>query len=596
MLYLLSKSRMNVLGVGNMKKEYKASAKLYKAGKFMMTGVVAVALMGGVTQAVVQPTVSAATKVSKSQRVKLVNTAKSAAVVATAQAKVASSAARVATADSTAASKAQSMAKSAVAIGSTAAKSASSVAVATKAVQNAKTTAQVNSANANIGVLTKYVTKAGSAVHTASTASSAATSASKQASTAARNASVAAKAVSSAAKRASSAAKVASSTAANTAKSTAAKANNQAKSYATVASTKYKNVGASSVAVKTSLATTKKNVSLAQSAAVATTKAANNAMSNFYDYVASAGNSNNAVQSSDTASASASSSASVAASKSAASVAASKAASASSSASVAASKSAASLAASKSASASSSVSVATSKSATSVATSTSSSAVADQLHMTDAEKLAAIQTEAYNQLNAYRAQFGLTAVKRDATVEAFAQKNVDDIMDGTVKAYVTDPATGSVVAGPDSAHKNILAQNGLLNPTQVDEFTQEGVFLIGENAAVVGNGYITEYVAGPLNGHDSINVDNDGDNQQQNIDELVTLSSIKTQQDIVRAAYSLVYGFGLDAGHKKGNNHEVDSLAVTNQVLAGIALGTSSFNGSDDAIIIYLDLGETAQM
>jgi len=585
---------MNVLGVGNMKKEYKASAKLYKAGKFMMTGVVAVALMGGVTQAVVQPTVSAATKVSKAQRVKLVNTAKSAAVVATAQAKVASSAARVATADSTAASKAQSMAKSAVAIGTTAAKSASSVAVATKAVQNAKTMTQVNSANANIGVQTKYVTQAGSAVHTASAASSLAESASKQASTAASKASVAAKAVSSAAKRASSAAKMASSTAANTAKSTAAKANKQAVSYANVASTKYKNVRATSSAVKVSLAMTKNNVSLAQSAAVATTKAANNAMSNFYDYVASTGNSNSAVQSSDAASASLS--VSVATSKSAASVATSKAASASSSASVAASKSTASVAVSKAASASSSASVAASKSAASVAASkaasTSSSAAADQLHMTDAEKLAAIQTETYNQLNAYRAQFGGTEVKRDATVEAFAQKNVDDIMDGTVKAYVTDPDTGSVVAGPDSAHKNFnSATNGGVLVTNYDA-DGNSLMLIGENAAAVAVTGVDTYVAGPKTGHDSINGDNDGDNLTE-AGTSIKLSDIKTQQDIVRAAYSLVYGFGLDSGHKKGNLKEAnDGAQATSQVYAGIAVGTNTFNGADDVLIGYIDTAE----
>lgn len=580
MVYLLSKSRTTVLGVGNMKKEYKASAKLYKAGKFMMTGVVAVALMGGATQAVVQPSVSAATKVSKAQRVKLVKTAKSAAAVATAKAKVASSTARVATADSVAASKAQSTARSAVAAGSTAAKSASSVATTTKALQNAKTTTQVNKANANIGVVTKYVNQAGSAVHTASVASSAATSASKQASTAVANASVATKAVSSAAKRASSAAKVAKSTAANTAKSTASKANKQAKSYATVASTKYKNVRATTSAVKANLATTKKNVSLAQSAAVVTTKAANNAMSNFYDYVATVGNSNNAAQSSASASAALS-----------VSVAASKAASASSSASVTASKSAASVAASKAASASSSASVATSKSATSVATSTSSSAVADQLHMTDAEKLAAIQTEAYNQLNAYRAQFGGTEVKRDANVEAFAQKNIDDIMDGTVKAYVTDPTTGSVVAGPDSAHKNFNANGTGVIATNYDA-DGNSLMLIGENASAVGVTSVDTYVAGPKTGHDSINGDNDGDNMTE-AGTQIKLSEIKTQQDIVHAAYSLVYGFGLDSGHKKGNLKEADDGAqATSQVYAGIAVGTNTFNGADDVLIAYIDTAE----
>lgn len=580
MLYLLSKSRMNVLGVGNMKKEYKASAKLYKAGKFMMTGVVAVALMGGVTQSVVQPTVSAATKVSKSQRVKLVNSAKSAAVVATAQAKVASSADRVATADSTAASKAQSMAKSAVAIGSTAAKSASSVAVATKAVQNAKTTAQVNSANANIGVLTKYVTKAGSAVHTASTASSAATSASKQASTAARNASVAAKAVSSAAKRASSASKVASSTAANTAKSTADKANNQAKSYATVAATKYKNVGASSVAVNTSLATTKKNVGLAQSAAVVTTKAANNAMSNFYDYVASAGNSHSAVQSSDAASASLS--VSVATSKSAASVATSKAASASSSASVAASKSAASAATSKAASASSSASVAASKSAASVAASkaasTSSSANADQLHMTDAEKLAAITSAAYAELNAYRAHFGIGAVVANADLEKFAQKNVADAHTG-----VTTSANG---------HKNFLAQSDPLwtktEQTGETEFdvTTTMLNLNAENGQLEGQFYIDSYVAGSKTSPDTVNGDGDGDMMMEGHGDrgMVSLASIKTKSDIRDAAHAIIYSWGIDMGHKKNNLF----VAQDGDTYAGIAVGLTP-NG--EGIVAYVDFG-----
>ncbi|MCT0952898.1 hypothetical protein EFL41_04875 [Weissella cibaria] len=535
-----------------MKKEYKASAKLYKAGKFMMTGVVAVALMGGVTQAVVQPTVSAATKVSKSQRVKLVNTAKSAAVVATAQAKVASSAARVATADSTAASKAQSMAKSAVAIGSTAAKSASSVAVATKAVQNAKTTAQVNSANANIGVLTKYVTKAGSAVHTASTASSAATSASKQASTAARNASVAAKAVSSAAKRASSAAKVASSTAANTAKSTAAKANNQAKSYATVASTKYKNVGASSVAVKTSLATTKKNVSLAQSAAVATTKAANNAMSNFYDYVASAGNSNNAVQSSDTASASASSSASVAASKSASSVASSKSVSDSLSASVAASK----------------------------AASTSSSAAADQLHMTDAEKLAAITSAAYAELNAYRAHYGVAPVEANARVAQEAADSVKLVQDGVI----TD----------DNPHKNFydkfddaLAEDGDLSLMLVTEGAQRsGQLLVKEvkyAPTVADDSNKSQGV------HDIVNGDNDGNNvagDSGDVDtQMVYLKNIKTQAAVQAAAHAIIYTWGSDWGHKRS----LTWLSTSDKPLqVGIALGATA----DGAIIAYADYAD----
>ncbi|MCC6121775.1 hypothetical protein LA429_03365 [Weissella cibaria] len=542
-----------------MKKEYKASAKLYKAGKFMMTGVVAVALMGGVTQAVVQPTVSAATKVSKSQRVKLVNTAKSAAVVATAQAKVASSAARVATADSTAASKAQSMAKSAVAIGSTAAKSASSVAVATKAVQNAKTTAQVNSANANIGVLTKYVTKAGSAVYTASTASSAATSASKQASTAARNASVAAKAVSSAAKRASSAAKrassaakVASSTAANTAKSTAAKANNQAKSYATVASTKYKNVGASSVAVKTSLATTKKNVSLAQSAAVATTKAANNAMSNFYDYVASAGNSNNAVQSSDTASASASSSASVAASKSASSVASSKSVSDSLSASVAASK----------------------------AASTSSSAAADQLHMTDAEKLAAITSAAYAELNAYRAHYGVAPVEANARVAQEAADSVKLVQDGVI----TD----------DNPHKNFydkfddaLAEDGDLSLMLVTEGAQRsGQLLVKEvkyAPTVADDSNKSQGV------HDIVNGDNDGNNvagDSGDVDtQMVYLKNIKTQAAVQAAAHAIIYTWGSDWGHKRS----LTWLSTSDKPLqVGIALGATA----DGAIIAYADYAD----
>lgn len=574
-----------------MKKEYKASAKLYKAGKFMMTGVVAVALMGGVTQAVVQPTVSAATKVSKSQRVKLVNTAKSAAVVATAQAKVASSAARVATADSTAASKAQSMAKSAVAIGSTAAKSASSIAVATKAVQNAKTTAQVNSANANIGVLTKYVTKAGSAVHTASTASSAATSASKQASTAARNASVAAKAVSSAAKRASSAAKVASSTAANTAKSTADKANNQAKSYATVASTKYKNVGASSVAVNTSLATTKKNVGLAQSAAVVTTKAANNAMSNFYDYVASAGNSNNAVQSSDTASASASSSASVAASKSASSVATSKAASASSTGSVAASKSAESVAASKSASAS--LSVAASNAAKSSASVAASSAVkssaADQLHMTDAQKLSAITSAAYGELNAYRAHYGVAPVEANARVAQEAAASVKMVQDG----IITD-------ANP---HKNFY--DSFNDGEVLDEKDGLSLMLVTEGAQRDGQLFVNEFEYAPTvadnsnktqNVHDIVNGDNDGDNIMGNsgaslsktypLMGSVRLDELKTQADIQAAAHAIIYNWGGDWGHKRS----LTWLSTSDKPLqAGIALGISP---DDGAIIAYADYAD----